>query len=357
MIMTHNLSRKEACAFFNLGRYRFDRLRNMNPLQPIPKKRPTENCVTAQDKELIRIFMKAQAMEPGYPCNHRSVAIYMEDSNVTMTSLHNNYKIECEERQVRLLSLESFRRVVKFILPTLHLGRTRTDVCNACFSLDLQIKDPQTSALLKEELLLAKQMHLQEAIAMRRKIKAIYTSVQEAVGPDDPPLMEEPVLVPPCFSDPYARLNRSFVVADEAGELRQEEEDVPEALDEVMSTDENDNPAEVPTPPTKRKLRVTVQDYGAGIALPRYSASQPNADYYASNLTLNNMNFVNCANGVCDIYYYDERVAGKDGNSVSSLRWNNLCQFIIERKEDLPTAEVKTVRGRTNPTPLTSILC
>ena len=341
MIMTHNLSRKEACAFFNLGRYRFDRLRNMNPLQPIPKKRPTENCVTAQDKELIRIFMKAQAMEPGYPCNHRSVAIYMEDSNVTMTSLHNNYKIECEERQVRLLSLESFRRVVKFILPTLHLGRTRTDVCNACFSLDLQIKDPQTSALLKEELLLAKQMHLQEAIAMRRKIKAIYTSVQEAVGPDDPPLMEEPVLVPPCFSDPYARLNRSFVVADEAGELRQEEEDVPEALDEVMSTDENDNPAEVPTPPTKRKLRVTVQDYGAGIALPRYSASQPNADYYASNLTLNNMNFVNCANGVCDIYYYDERVAGKDGNSVSSLRWNNLCQFIIERKEDLPTAEVK----------------
>ena len=43
------------------------------------------------------------------------------------------------------------------------------------------------------------------------------------------------------------------------------------------------------------------------------------------------------------IYYYDERVAGKDGNSVTSLRWKNLCQFIIQKKEQelLPTAEVK----------------
>ena len=36
------------------------------------------------------------------------------------------------------------------------------------------------------------------------------------------------------------------------------------------------------------------------------------------------MNFVNCASGACSIYYFDERQAGKDGNSVSSLRWNNL---------------------------------
>ena len=308
---------------------------------------------------MVRIFLKSQAMEPGYPCNHRSVAIYLEDPNVTLTSLHNKYKSECQERQVRILSYEIFRRIIKLILPTLHLGRTRTDVCNACFSLDLQIKDPQTSPALQEELLLAKQMHLDEAIAMRRKIKAIYTSVQETVAPDDPLLMVEPITIPPCFADPFSRLNRPFLVdgnvelgleeEDEENHSQPDENDIELDEENHSHPDENDieideeNPGaeNVVSAESSRKLRVTVQDYGAGIALPRYGGSQPNGDYYASNLTLNNMNFVNCANGECDIYYYDERVAGKDGNSVTSIRWKNLCQFITDKKENLPTAEVK----------------
>ena len=93
-------------------------------------------------------------------------------------------------------------------------------------------------------------------------------------------------------------------------------------LNEVREVDLNDNSQD--PPPTQRKLRVTVQDFGAGIPLPKYGASQPNHDYYASNLTVHNMNFVNCATGLCDIAYYDERVAGKDGDAVCSLRWNNL---------------------------------
>ena len=349
LILTHNMSRNEACSFFSIGRNRFDRVRNSNPLLPLSKKSINENAVRPQDKELIRIFMKAQPMEPGYPCNHRSVAIYMQDPDVTITSLHNNYKIECLERQARCLSLETFRRIVKFILPTLHLGRTRTDVCNSCFSMDLQIKDPQTSAALKEELMLAKQMHLQEAMAMRREIKKIYSSVQKAVAPDDPLLVEDPVPVPPCYTDPFSRLNRPFLVDVRDGHLGQEEEhgedqQQTEHGDDELNLDvtQDDDPAGG-TQNSNRKLRVTVQDFGAGLALPRYGGDQPNADYYASNLVVNNMNFVNCANGECVIYYYDERVAGKDGNSVTSLRWKNLCQFIIQKKEQelLPTAEVK----------------
>ena len=30
--------------------------------------------------------------------------------------------------------------------------------------------------------------------------------------------------------------------------------------------------------------------------------------------------FVDCATGMCNSYYYDERTAGKDGNCVSSVR-------------------------------------
>ena len=88
-------------------------------------------------------------------------------------------------------------------------------------------------------------------------------------------------------------------------------------------------------------MRVSIQDFGSGIPLPHYGAKQPNHDYYASNITLNNMNFVDCATGMCHIYYYDDRTAGKDGNCVSSLRWQDIVTFMRKNKDCPPTAEVK----------------
>ena len=154
---------------FEIGRYRYDRLRQLNPNLPIPSSnsRPNYKRISAEQKELIRLFMLNQATEPGYPCQHRAIPIYMEDPNVTFASLYMDYKVECEARYQRELSRPSFVRVVKFLMPTLHLGRTKTDVCNACFSLDLQIKNPETSEALKHELKEAKKVHLEEAIVTR----------------------------------------------------------------------------------------------------------------------------------------------------------------------------------------------
>ena len=64
LILTHNMSRNEACSFFSIGRNRFDRVRNSNPLLPPSKKSINEHAVRPQDKELIRIFMKE------VKCNH-----------------------------------------------------------------------------------------------------------------------------------------------------------------------------------------------------------------------------------------------------------------------------------------------
>jgi hypothetical protein len=201
----------EAMMFFKVGRGRFDRLRDLNPLLPIPRRRPSSHRVTAEDKELVRLFMKAQPVEPGYPCHHRSTPLYLEDPNVTLTLLHQHYKLECQDRGVRVLAYPTFRKVVKFIMPTLHLGRTKTDTCNSCFSLELQIKDPETSASLKEELIAAKKVHLEDAIRARKAISDLIKSVMHSVAPNDPELAEDPVYVPTCFKDPYDRLNRPFV--------------------------------------------------------------------------------------------------------------------------------------------------
>ena len=163
---------------FEIGRYRYDRLRNMNPNLPIPSNtsRPKYHRITAEQKELIRLFMLSQPTEPGYPCQHRSIPIYMEDPNVTFASLYLDYKVECEGRHMKELSKSSFVSIVKFLIPTLHLCRTKTDVCNACFSLDLQIKNPETSEALKTELKEAKKVHLDEAIQTRRAINKLVKS-------------------------------------------------------------------------------------------------------------------------------------------------------------------------------------
>ena len=168
IMVSHSLSRTEGMLFFKVGRGRFDRLRDLNPLLPIPRRMPVSHRVTAEDKELIRLFMRAQPVEPGYPCHHRSTPLYLEDPNVTLTLLHQHYKLECQDRGVRVLEYTTFRKVMKFIMPTLHLGRTKTDTCNSCFSLELQIKDPETSAVLKEELIAAKRVHLEDAIRARK---------------------------------------------------------------------------------------------------------------------------------------------------------------------------------------------
>ena len=131
VIVSNSISREEAAAFFKVGRYRYDSLRNLNPSLPIPSSnsRPNYHGVTAEEEELIRVFMKGQATEPGYHCQHRSIPVYMEDPNVTFASLYKEYKVECESRHARVLSSASFVRVVKFLMPTLHLGRTKTDTC------------------------------------------------------------------------------------------------------------------------------------------------------------------------------------------------------------------------------------
>ena len=335
---------------FEIGRYRYDRLRQLNPNLPIPSSnsRPNYKRISAEQKELIRLFMLNQATEPGYPCQHRAIPIYMEDPNVTFASLYMDYKVECEARDQRELSRPSFVRVVKFLMPTLHLGRTKTDVCNACFSLDLQIKNPETSEALKHELKEAKKVHLDEAIVTRRAINKLVKSVKEEVAPSDPPFLEEPIYIPQCVKDPFDRLNRPFVidvVNGTIGTLEEEEEDETDRYDNYIEDDKEDQEVSVADEINndRRRLRVSIQDYGAGIPLPHYGASQPNHDYYASNLTLNNMNFVDCGTGTCHIYYYDERTAGKDGNCVSSIRWREIQEYMRENRDSPPRAECKVL--------------
>ena len=120
------------------------------------------------------------------------------------------------------------------------------------------------------------------------------------VAPDDPPLSEDPVFIPSCYKDPYDRLNRPFVVDYKGGNVGDHDEnnDVSDwdNLDDSLNREDDDvmdEDTEINTEESvPRILRVSVQDVGSGIPLPSYGSNQPNHDYFASNITLHNMNFL-----------------------------------------------------------------
>ena len=57
----------------------------------------------------------------------------MQDPLVTFASMYKEYKQEADDREVPkvdVLSRTTFVKIVKYLLPTLHLGRNKIDVCN-----------------------------------------------------------------------------------------------------------------------------------------------------------------------------------------------------------------------------------
>ena len=52
--------------------------------------------------------------------------------------------------------------------------------------------------------------------------------------------------------------------------------------------------------------------------MPHYGYRRPSADYFNSNLIVQNFVIADMTNGTNTIYFYDERAQGKDGNALCS---------------------------------------
>ena len=65
---------------------------------------------------------------------------------------------------------------------------------------------------------------------------------------------------------------------------------------------------------------IQAEDFGGVIPLPFFGFSRPSADYFNSNLLL--QNFIQCdiSTGTNHVYLYDEREQGKGADAMCSLR-------------------------------------
>ena len=71
---------------------------------------------------------------------------------------------------------------------------------------------------------------------------------------------------------------------------------------------------------TLPKVTVQAQDFGGSLTMPHYGYRRPSADYFNSNLMIHNFVIADITGGVNNIYFYDERAQGKDGNALCTLR-------------------------------------
>ena len=397
------LSVIEIRAFLKVGSSRISRVVENKPKPP--SKTP-KHAASDADTFMIVDFVLGLDLEPGYPCAHRSIPLYVEgeDQGSNWRKLHDKYKEKCLAKDVRIISYNRFREYVHHYFPTLKLGKTKTDMCNQCYNLNLKMNDPDTSPdekeLLKEKL----SIHIGESSIQRRAMNSYIQLVKDKLAPNDPPLNVEPCRVEDINDDvlnealnlnsinPVLRFTSSELFIEDEIEIddhlpkdsqgrnfngdplvelsrdnmKNVQNDAVEAQDVVIVEAHEQLAEKVSSSETlklsqkakdsikealmkrsgnqrstfsktisediSRNMDITIEDYGSEKPLPHYGLNRPNADYFNSSIHLRNMNIIDVSGGVSSIYVYDERSGGKDGNSVCSVRWEDLK---IKHKKDI----------------------
>ena len=395
-------SKLEVTSLLNVGGPRLNRnLEEIrNPAAAKKDRSKPTHAATENDIKRVLEFILSLDIEPGYPCLHRKIPLYVvgDHQGSTWKILHKAYEQSCLKINVRVLSYNRFREYVQHYLPSIKLGKTQTDLCNECYTLQLKMKDPDTSVEEKRLLKIKLNLHLDEANIQRRAMNAYVTAVKERVAPSDPPLQFEPCFIPVVQDEIlqeslklYSNKPNPVLVNTDLDKSDSEEDFEEEENNEEMGTIlvhsvwekegapsfpqtgpatgekedevEKDNPVGTLTKIAKdalmnsmqnrtvikrnefastidqavvKKMDLEIEDYGQEKLLPSYKSRRPGADYFNSSLNIRNMNFINPTfNGRSSIYLYDERTAGKGGNEVCSIRWFNLKKVANDREDNL----------------------
>ena len=186
-----------------------------------------------------------------------------------------------ESSKFRYASYNRFNEYWKFYFPYLRCTRLASDACGPCVRISITLKDPNISKDEKKELETQKSMHIAVAKAQR---KFMSSAVSASIS--------------------------SWVL--EEGDLK----DVLFVLGNLDDTDSRD----IEHDSKLRNVIVQCEDLGQSIAMPHYGYEQPGLDYFNSNLMMHEFVVADRVSNRNTVYFYDERVLKKDGESMCILR-------------------------------------
>lgn len=290
-----NFSQLEIRAVLEVGGYRVSRLQQIahsGTLDGLHTRRlrpPPAHAFTLEQKQDIKDEYKFWELEDGYPCVHRRPIMFFCTEGITWLALWKRYKDRMNENNKKHCSYSRWLQYTHYYYPGLRMARPREDECDACVRLGTLLKDDALTPARRKALEEEKAAHLQAAVDQRRFMSKCVHELVKKLAPD-----------------------QRFPGADNL---------LPDYIDEPLP-DEEDEEAEEEEEEGGEESIVLVQaeDFGGGLALPHYGYCRPSADYYASNLIVQNFVIANINDNENHILIYDERAQDKGADALCSLR-------------------------------------
>jgi hypothetical protein len=142
-------------ALFGVGGYRVSRIQKLHTQMqdpdyqaPVPVRATSKHSVSEIDKVRVKDHIKENYdLEEGFACSHRNQMLYFASDTVQWKDIYDHYT-ESIPTGGRILSRNRWREYIRYYYPQLRLHRSEGDLCNACYRIEISLKD---SSITEEE--------------------------------------------------------------------------------------------------------------------------------------------------------------------------------------------------------------
>ncbi|CAK9266760.1 unnamed protein product [Sphagnum jensenii] len=269
-LMAQGYSDREIKALLGVGGSRVSRLRKIHKdgmWDGSHTRRPMKVPHHALSSDDLTAFIedcKTWELEDGFPCSHRRPRQYFVEAKLTWTELWKRYEKKMVSLERRVMSFSRWTQYIKLHQPGVRLTRMAKDVCDSCVRIDIQLARDDLSPEEREHLVLEKGMHLQAAIDQRRFMSGFVKQYITANAPQQP--------VPNAI--------------------------IPDTIDDAPP-----DPIDDASP----EIQIQIEDFDGSFSLPFYGHQRPSADYFNSNLMMQNFIISDITANRNNVLIYDER--------------------------------------------------
>ena len=330
-------------ALGKVGQTRIDKLRKFDPNAPPRIKQPSWNAFLDKDKKAIKDFIATLPVEDGFPCAHRQPKQYVAIEGATWKSIHSDYMkyVGRLPTKPRVAGYHRWTQYVHFYFPNLRLHRTKEDECNCCIRLKLELSNPEITEARRHELKLELETHLDVAIEQRKMMNKIVTDYCNQY--EDAAFMHrlQALLLRIDNEDMESKLPEAVMNGVELFCVCQKPEDDRAYIQcspcqkwfhhECIGLDVSAVDASVdwvcpkctrdPPKNSWHRIQIQCEDFGQVIPLLWYKFERPGLDYFTSSLMPQNFVIADRSHNLNDVFLYDERLQGKDGDAMCNLRF------------------------------------
>ena len=133
MLNNLKLTNVEIMSMIDVGGPRLNRIRqSMKGVEIVKPVRTVPHATANNDIERILKHITSNVLDVGYPCQHNRLQLFVvgKHQGSTWSKLWTEYRSQCQQEKVRVMSYNSYREIVQHNLPSNSTRTTLTNVTN-----------------------------------------------------------------------------------------------------------------------------------------------------------------------------------------------------------------------------------